>query len=80
MTSSTMRSATLAARLAFESAPGRGMSRVAVGVVIGQSYRGPSLNLTLLTCTFGKRVVPKGRPGQIGAYNENMVCEEGGGS
>ena len=39
MTSSTIRSATLAARLAFDSAPGRGMSRVAVGVVIGQSYR-----------------------------------------
>ena len=54
------------------------MSRVAVGVVIGQSYRGPSSDLTLLTCSFGKRVVPKGNLGESARTMKTWFAKRGG--
>ena len=66
MTSSMMQSATLAARLALESAPGRGISRSAAGIVIGQAYPPPPPHSLPLTCMFAKRVDRKAGPGHPG--------------
>src|SRR6202012_1004768 len=60
ITSSMMRSATLAARLALESAPGRGMSRVDVRVVVIPGILpGHTARSAPVTSVFAKRVTGK---------------------